>query len=245
MNPLSPPLPPPIPPSSPPPATPPRLLLVEDDPASAAFMAAVASALPARVHLVASIADGESACALQGFDLLLVDANLPDGRGEHLLHLLRERGHATPALAHTADPDPALHARLRAAGFAEVLLKPIAAAALRAALRRHLPGARPADWDDAAALAALGGEAAHVQALRALFLAELPQQRQRIVHAAIHADIGGLRAELHRLVASCGFVGAARLGSAVRALQDSLLDAAALRAVEAAIDELLASAATA
>lgn len=240
------------PPSSPPLASPsspaspaPRLLLVEDDPASAAFMAAVASALPAQVHLVANIADGESACALQAFDLLLVDANLPDGRGEHLLRLLRERGLVTAALAHTADPDPTLHARLRAAGFAEVLLKPITAAALREALRRHLPGARPADWDDAAALVALGGEAAHVQALRTLFLAELPQQRQRIVHAATHADIGSLRAELHRLVASCGFVGAAKLGSAVRALQESLLDAAALRAVEAAIDELLAPAATA
>lgn len=240
------------PPSSPPLASPsspvspaPRLLLVEDDPASAAFMAAVASALPAQVHLVANVADGESACALQAFDLLLVDANLPDGRGEHLLRLLRERGLVTAALAHTADPDPTLHARLRAAGFAEVLLKPITAAALREALRRHLPGARPADWDDAAALAALGGEAAHVQALRTLFLAELPQQRQRIVHAATHADIGSLRAELHRLVASCGFVGAAKLGSAVRALQESLLDAAALRAVETAIDELLAPAATA
>ncbi|TCT24435.1 Hpt domain-containing response regulator [Thermomonas haemolytica] len=240
------------PPSSPSssPATPaapaPRLLLVEDDPASAAFMAAVASAQPAQVHLVANIADGESACALQAFDLLLVDANLPDGRGEHLLRLLRERGLVTAALAHTADPDPTLHARLREAGFAEVLLKPITAAALREALRRHLPGARPADWDDAAALAALGGEAAHVQALRTLFLAELPQQRQRIVHAATHADISSLRAELHRLVASCGFVGAAKLGSAVRALQESLLDAAALRAVEAAIDELLlAPAATA
>ncbi|MFN7137336.1 MAG: response regulator [Thermomonas sp.] len=237
---------PPYAPTSPAPAArPPRLLLVEDDPASAAFMAAVASALPAQVQLVANIADGESACALQAFDLLLVDANLPDGRGEHLLRLLRERGLVTAALAHTADPDPTLHTRLRAAGFAEVLLKPITAAALREALRRHLPGARPADWDDAAALAALGGEAAHVQALRTLFLAELPQQRQRIVRAATHADISSLRAELHRLVASCGFVGAAKLGSAVRALQESLLDAGALRAVEAAIDELLAPAATA
>lgn len=233
---------PPSPRSSSSPAAPPRLLLVEDDPASAAFMAAVASALPTQVHLVASIADGESACALQAFDLLLVDANLPDGRGEHLLRLLRERGLMTPALAHTADPDPALHARLHAAGFVEVLLKPIAAAALREALRRHLPGARNAQWDDAAALAALGGEAAHVQALRALFLAELPQQRQRIVRAATHADLGDLRAELHRLVASCGFVGAHRLGNAVRALQASLLDPAALRAVEAAIDELLMTA---
>lgn len=220
----------------------PRVLLVEDDPASAAFMAAVASALPARVHLAETLADSEAACQQQDFDLLLVDANLPDGAGADLLRRLRARGKPVPpALAHTADPDHDLHAHLRAAGFSEVLLKPITAAALREALRRHLPsGSRPpADWDDAAALSVLGGQSAHLQAMRRLFLTELPQQRQRIVQAAIHADIPALRAELHRLVASCGFVGATRLGAAVRALQAALLDPDALRAVESAIETLL------
>ena len=50
----------------------------------------------------------------------------------------------------------------------------------RKALRRHLPGARPADWDDAAALVALGGEAAHVQALENRAHAEVDRARQEV-----------------------------------------------------------------
>lgn len=119
------------------------------------------------------------------------------------------------ALAHTADLDPDQHARLRAAGFAEVLRKPLSVASLHAALLRALPAhiAVPPSWDDAAALAALGGQPAHVQALRAMFLAELPGQRLRIAEGITTGDLVAVHGELHRLVASCGFVGAARLGT--------------------------------
>lgn len=227
-------------PSPAPPAGPPRLLLVEDDPVNAAFLAGAAAALPADVVQAACLAEAEAACRAGAFDLFLFDANLPDGRGEDLLRALRGAGIATVALAHTADLTPDQHARLRAAGFAEVLHKPLPVAALHAALRRTLPAnaaARPC-WDDAAALAALGGQPAHVQALRAMFLAELPGQRLRIAEGITSGDLAMVRGELHRLVASCGFVGAARLGDAVRALQAAPLDPVALQAFNAAIDAL-------
>lgn len=229
-------------PSPAPPAPPPRLLLVEDDPVNAAFLAGAAAALPADVVQAACLAEAEAACRTDTFDLLLFDANLPDGRGEDLLRALREAGIATVALAHTADLDPDQHARLRAAGFAEVLRKPLSVATLHAALRRALPAhiAVPPSWDDAAALAALGGQPAHVQALRAMFLAELPGQRLRIAEGITTGDLAAVRGELHRLVASCGFVGAARLGDAVRGLQVDPLDPVALAALTTAIDALLA-----
>lgn len=223
------------------PAELPRLLLVEDDPTSAAFLSAAAAGLPSLPVTASSLAGAAQACRAQAFDLFLFDANLPDGRGEDLLRTLRESGVDTVALAHTADLDAGTHARLLAAGFAEVLCKPLGMGELHAALRRHLPQAALIPWDDAAALAALGGRPAHVQALRQLFLAELPGQRDRIVHAAIHADIPAMRGELHKLAASCGFVGAARLGSAVRALQAALTDRNALHTLELAIAELLAA----
>lgn len=219
----------------------PRLLLVEDDPVNAAFLAGACAALPAQVVHAGSLAEATAACGDGSFDLFLFDANLPDGQGEDLLRSLHGAGIGTVALAHTAELDAELHARLMAAGFVEVLRKPLAVADLHAALRRWLPAAttpRPC-WDDAAALAALGGQAAHVQALRGMFLEELPAQRARIAAAAAQADDTAVRAELHRLVASCGFVGAARLGDAVQALRAAPLDAAALRALDAAIDELL------
>jgi len=137
----------------------PRLLLVEDDLVNAAFLAGASAALPAEVVQAGSLAEAEAACRDADFDLFLLDANLPDGRGEDLLRSLRGAGITSVALAHTADVDDALHTRLLAAGFVAVLRKPLSVATLHAALRRWLPAAetpRPC-WDDAAALAALQG----------------------------------------------------------------------------------------
>ncbi len=229
----------------------PRLLLVEDDPVSATFLHAAATSLPARVDVAGNIADAlVMAMAMaepRAHDLYLIDANLPDGRGETLLARLRERGIATPALAHTAARDAAIRERLLDAGFIDVLCKPLGIDELHDALRHHLGLPPPIcgklpDWDDDAALVALGGQQSHVTALRGLFLKELPGQRERIEAAAVIGDEAAIRAELHRLAASCGFVGAARLANAVRELQAASLDAQALQRLGFAMDDLLASA---
>jgi len=115
---------------------------------------------------------------------------------------------------------------LRMAGFAEVLQKPLAIATLRAAVRRVLGMRHPAPhggmvWDDARALNALGGNSAAMQAMRGLFVAELPAQCDAILRAIAAGDADAVRAELHRLKASCGFVGSQRLLDAVRALSDA------------------------
>ena len=60
---------------------------------------------------------------------------------------------------------------------------------------------------------------AHIDALRGLFLDELPQAHALIVAAAREGDIATMAASLHKLRASCGFVGAARLAASVAALQ--------------------------
>ena len=222
----------------------PRLLLVEDDPVSAVFLRDAASALPAEVDVAGSIADALAGASGRRYDLYLIDANLPDGRGETLLQALRERGLATPALAHTAARDATMRERLLAEGFIDVLCKPLTVTELHDALRRHLAlpppgGGKQPNWDDEAALAALGGQQAHVEALRGLFLQELPGQRARIETAATDGDEAAIRAELHRLAASCGFVGAARLAAAVRALQSAPLDARALQQFGFAVDDVL------
>ena len=228
----------------------PTILLVEDDPVSAAFLCEAAALLPALVDAASSIAGALKMADNQRHDLFLIDAHLPDGQGEALLQALRDRGMDAPALAHTAARELALTRKLLAAGFADVLCKPLSVADLLQALRRHLPvpaaelqsGGKQPVWDDAAALAALGGEKSNVQALRGLFLGELPGQRQRISAACVNGDDAKVRDELHRLVASCGFVGAARLGQSVRSMQAAPLDPHALQALQFAIDDVLASA---
>ena len=229
----------------PPTAIVPTLLLVEDDPTSAAFLSDAVALLPARVHVATRIAEARSACRDHTFDLLLIDAHLPDGDGVDLLRALRASGQAAPALAHTAETDPALRHHLLAAGFREVLYKPMPLAELHASLRRQLGEQPPPAWNDQAALAVLGGRADQVAALRAMFLAELPAQRNRIVSAFQQADAAVIRAELHRLEASCGFVGAARLLVAVRDLRAAPLQTQCWRALDDAIAVLLSATAPA
>jgi CheY-like chemotaxis protein/HPt (histidine-containing phosphotransfer) domain-containing protein len=226
----------------------PRILLVEDDPVSRAFLAVALGALPAEVDAAASAAEA-LACAGDGIghDLWLVDAHLPDADGPGLLASLRERAAWTPAIAHTAAPDAATAEALRAAGFAGVLRKPISAGALRAAARRALrpaaavadPGSEPPGWDDAVALAALRNDGTHVEALRGLFLGELPGQRDAVVMALAVGDRANAAAVLHRLRASCGFVGAVRLEMAAWTLQHEPGSADALQHFVEAIDVLL------
>lgn len=215
----------------------PRLLLVEDDAISRGFLLAVLEALPAQVDAVASMS---AALALETtHDLWLFDANLADGSGIALLRQLRARQLQSPALAHTADDSHALHMQLLAAGFVEVLVKPLSASRLQQSVRHWLgqtprPSQAPSPptvtppalplWDDASALTALNGNAEHVSSLRKLFLGELDLQHRNIQAAVRRGDDQGARQELHRLKASSGFVGALRLQAAARRLEKGLQD---------------------
>ena len=224
----------------------PRILLVEDDAVSAAYLGDVAASLPAQVDVAGTVAEALTLAGAQRHALLLIDAHLPDGRGETLLQALRAQGVTAPALAHTAATEVALRDQLLAAGFVEVLRKPLGMAEFKQALQRHLPQttatlAELPRWDDAAALAALGGQRANVDALRGLFVEELPGQRHRITLACNAGNEVGVRDELHRLIASCGFVGAARLGQLVRQMQATPLDQAALAALQSALEDVLTS----
>jgi len=272
-------------------ADPPRILLVEDDAVSQGFLRAALEAMPAQVDCAETAQQAQTLTAEAAYALWLIDAHLPDASGAALLAALRERGLRTPALAHTAEADPALHARLRAAGFATVLRKPIAVDALHAAVRGMLEGsdaldsrntdgermrgsdppsrrsaaslqsslhiaaqaehdalaqtladlATLPDWDDAAALRALNGNAAIIAGMRQLYRAELDTVRPQIAQAVLAADSDALHAHLHRLKASSGFVGAARVAAAAQALGRAPDDARAQDALALAMEAVLAA----
>jgi CheY-like chemotaxis protein/HPt (histidine-containing phosphotransfer) domain-containing protein len=250
----------------------PRLLLLEDDPVSAAFLVEALIALPARVDHAASLAEARS--MMGAHDLWLFDANLPDGPGAALLAEWRARGLRTPALAHTAEARRDELDALIDAGFAEVLLKPLSVAQLQGAVRRMLAGdaARASTsasdsaldsasmtataiaavrdtprcgkqpvWDDDRALRALNGQRAHVDAMRGLFLQELPQTVAKIADAVAGRRDDVVRSEWHRLIAACGFVGAARLQAAIDAWRDAPTSAAAREQFEGAARDTLST----
>ena len=230
----------------------PRILLVEDDPTSRWFLAAALRAMPAEVDAVDCLAAATALASTQDYALWMIDARLPDGSGGDLLARLRARWPHTPALAHTAANESSTLDALLAAGFAEALVKPLPAATVQGAVRRALGmetggeasgpvacGGKLPVWDDESAIRALNGNRAHVDTLRELFAQELPKCLQAITTAVSRGDTSSTTAELHRLRASCGFVGAARLGAAVQALQRAPSSPLLLSAFEDAAQDTL------
>ncbi|MFL6587716.1 MAG: response regulator transcription factor [Luteimonas sp.] len=238
-----------------------RLLLVEDDPTSRSFLQAASAALPAEVDIADSVEAAYALATLNAYDAWLIDANLPDGTGGALLARLRADGRTTPAIAHTAARERRELDALRAEGFAIAVSKPVAAdawlGAIRRVLVRHvgtsatapatpLPDARRSGeallWNSGTALAAVGGDSRNVRGLRELFVGELDSARARIAAAAAAGNDHAIRDDLHRLRASCGFVGAERLGLAARVLHVDPSSESALQSFLVTLDATRTSA---
>ena len=204
-----------------------RVLLVEDDAISRTFMTTALQRVPVDVDSADTFAAALALGKAQEYALWMFDAHLPDGNGIELLHRLRAQRPDTVAIAHTAAPEPEMRERLLAAGFLDVLVKPLSIASIQVLVKKLVhgesalmddAGTQPL-WDDEAAARALNGHRTHVAMLRELFLAELPQVSTRLETAVRIGDVGDIRAQLHKLRASCGFVGAKRLAAIVDALQ--------------------------
>lgn len=231
------------------PVTPVRLLLVEDDPISRSFLEDALGEVPALVDSTSDIASAIVLARLHSHALWIVDAHLPDGDGIDCLRALRSID-GTTALAVTASTAREELDALCEAGFVEVLCKPVSVALLCATVRRLVghapqriqepsPGKLPV-WDEQQALSAIGGNHAALLKLRSLFQAELPALADELQRARSAGNALDAQAVLHKLKASCGFVGAARLGRAVDALAQSPLDAALGQLFEFAAQDALA-----
>lgn len=230
-----------------------RALLADDDPINLAFLSEALTSLGWHVEAVQSGTQAADAAIHRHFDALLLDLNMPEIDGIETLRRIRNLdSHAsadTPALALTADHRPELHRRLRQCGFDGVATKPLTVQQLSDALAQlHESDASPishtmqdaamasqADtpiWDDTSALPSVAGNHATLASLRKLMLADLPQQRDRIL---TDPTAQSAREELHRLRAACGFCGALRLAHAVIALEQAACepDAALARFTEA------------
>jgi DNA-binding response OmpR family regulator len=113
-----------------------RILLVEDDPMNVELFEA---ALETDGHAVVTERDGaagERRGSDEKFDLILLDIQLPKRSGLEVCRGLRARKVTTPIVALSASVLPEEVARTKEAGFDLFLSKPIAPAALRAAVRR-------------------------------------------------------------------------------------------------------------
>ncbi len=111
-----------------------RVLLVEDEPLVAEVVTAL---LQRQGHRVVHAPQGLAALAeleAGGFDLALLDLDLPGIDGFALARLVRARGHALPMLALTARSDADAEPAARAAGMDGFLRKPVTGETLAGAL---------------------------------------------------------------------------------------------------------------
>lgn len=204
----------------------PRLLVVDDNTLTLHFFRDALATLGIECETATSAAEAIGRTAVSTFDLMLIDARLPDMHGTQLLQRIRAGDGASrgvPALATTAAVDADVE--LLAGGFADVLRKPIGVAALHARLRRHLPVAAGDDADtclDARRAQDALGDANLVAPLRELLSRELEDVPGEFAALVAQGDHRGMRDRLHRLAASAGLCGAVALGREIDQLHATL-----------------------
>ncbi|MCG6116585.1 MAG: response regulator [Aquimonas sp.] len=217
---------------------PPRVLLVEDDPVSADFLAQLLRGFGLEVALAMDVDEAKALLASPAgaFTLALVDQNLAGGSGE----LLLDSPNRPPMLAISAEMSADERERLCTAGFVACLRKPLDGVRLASALRSL--GLVPPDFDELRGLEVAAGDPVVLAGLRELLRGDLPQRHFALQSALARHDTAAARAELHTLLGSCRLTGALRLERAVEALIAALQTddrAQAWDELEAAIHALL------
>lgn len=205
-----------------------RILLLEDNTISREFLHEALLCFSLPIDVTDTLAKACSMARKNRYTLLLCDVHLSDGGPRTIFSALQRLQENALIVAITADASPEGKQFLLDMGYREVWWKPIPMIELQNQVARILDiGMAKASneppflqWDQAAALRAVGNNQATLDALRELFLAELPRQAKIIEQAFKTARHAELKAECHKLLAGCGFVGASRLGNSVRELCD-------------------------
>ncbi|HPO24889.1 MAG TPA: response regulator [Arenimonas sp.] len=203
-----------------------RILLLEDNTISREFLHEALLCFSMPVDVADTLAKACSMARKNRYALLLCDVHLSDGGPRTVFSALQSLQENSLIVAITADASPEGKEFLLDIGYREVWWKPIPMIELQNQVARILDIGIATDsndspflqWDEAAALRAVGNNQATLDALRVLFLSELPRQVKTIEQAFKTANHAELKAECHKLLAGCGFVGASRLGNSVREL---------------------------
>ena len=195
------------------------ILLIEDDDISRAFLAEAISGPETTVVTCSGFSEALRHCEKSRFDLIVSDINLGDGT---LYDMAKHLPAGIPVIATSADIDSGIRRRLADLGIAVLLAKPMSIAELHAGIRNALGKtgimAEPALWDEQRALQALSQNRAALASLKSLFGAELPEMAETIRTSFDTGEYTSMHATLHKLKASCGFIGANRLLAACNAL---------------------------
>lgn len=201
-----------------------RIMLIEDDEISLRFMADALALLPVQVDECRSFAEARTQLQQYFYDLILCDIHLGDGNLYQETPLFPEQ---IKKIAMSAEITPSITARLQALGIHCILAKPMSIPSMHRAVLEQLEITLPPDkelaiWDDEQALSALGNNTESLKSLKNLFKAELPQMMQQIDVEFKKGNQPKIADILHKLKASCGFLGANKLLAECKALEQDI-----------------------
>ena len=223
-----------------------HVLVVEDEAVNAAVAQGYLESMGCTAVWVDSGAAALERFAVDGFDLVLMDLNMPDMDGFETTRRLRTR-HAgdrrVPIIALTAHDQARFGAACAEAGIDDMLTKPYTFDACASMLRRWLgpasdshegPAERRSDAAGSDSLSLAEVDPVVVERLRGvvakgavslyarlteLFRAGSPLEIQRLGKALSGVDLAGAAAICHRLKASAGNLGATQFARAVSELE--------------------------
>jgi CheY-like chemotaxis protein len=118
----------------------PRVLVAEDNRTNQLVIRAMLERLGCEVEMATNGAEAVTAATSRAFDLILMDIMMPEMDGVEATQRLRAHGLTLPIVALTANADGGDHARYRASGMDDCLVKPVRGDTLRATMRALLPG---------------------------------------------------------------------------------------------------------
>lgn len=188
------------------------ILLIEDDEISRVYLSEALAGPDTAVIACEDFANAIAFCNGTAFDLIVSDIQLGDGS---LFEMFPKLPADIPLIATSADLNAGTRTRLKRIGIDIQLAKPASVEEIQNAVIRALPPATQAGhaplWNESHALKALGGNSEALKRLKDLFKSELPAMSEQIKHALEEGDTARVHGLLHKLKASCGFLGANRL----------------------------------
>ena len=215
-------------------AEPRRILLVEDNEVNRDVVAEMLHRLG---HSVATAADGESALATLArdrFDLVFMDVQLPGIDGLEATRRYRASGGTTPVVALTAHSTRGDADRCIAAGMSLVLVKPVDAAKLAAAIG-DVPAA---DVEEPASLLeVVGGNVELFARVRDVFTKQTPELIAAMRAAVAAGDREALAKHAHKLRGSLSNFPRNR-GASLAADVESAARGGELARIAALVDDL-------
>ena len=233
------------------------MLLAEDTPANTVIAQAFLRRLG---HTNRHAANGQEALSFlrhEGFDLVLMDIEMPVMDGLEATRRLRageagELNRFVPVLAMTAHALASYRDLCAEVGMSGFVPKPVSfqdLAEILAGQSASAPStraettlrARPDLVDLRTALSMLGGHRALFDEVVGIFLADLPAKRQALSTSLEQGDLTTLRLTAHSLKSSCASVGAAPASRAAGNLEDAARDklSALLPGLCETLDDLL------